>query len=170
MLKVKVENPAALHFILQDDIYLLNADKDLYYSAILPPPEIKTEQPVFNYLGLNKKNFLILVHYPGHQFILDTHQTALESVLNRKSHALDDVAILNMHNYTGAELNHLLTYFEPKTMLILGQKAIPAGLDKPVFNTTANAGAYNLLYTFSFDEMMSSNENKKAFWDQVKTL
>ena len=170
MLKVKVENPAALHFILQDDIYLLNADKVLQHSAVIPPPETKTEQPVFNYLGLNKKNFLILVHYPGHQFILDIHQTALESVLNRKSHAIDDVAILNMHNHADTKLNQLLTYFEPKTLLILGQNAIPAGLDKPVFNTPVNTGPYNLLHTFSFDEMMSSNENKKAFWDQVKTL
>jgi hypothetical protein len=29
---------------------------------------------------------------------------------------------------------------------------------------------YMALYSFSFDEMMSSNDNKKAFWEQMKTL
>jgi hypothetical protein len=31
-------------------------------------------------------------------------------------------------------------------------------------------GSCMVLYSFSFDGMMSSNENKKAFWDQMKTL
>jgi hypothetical protein len=28
----------------------------------------------------------------------------------------------------------------------------------------------NTLFTFSFDEMMNSNDNKKAFWEQMKQL
>ena len=56
---MKVEDTNALRFILEDEIYLLNADKSLYASPPKSQPEIETQQPVFNYLGSNKKNFLV---------------------------------------------------------------------------------------------------------------
>ncbi|PWK71480.1 hypothetical protein LX99_04504 [Mucilaginibacter oryzae] len=40
---MKVENPAALRFILEDELYLLNADKALYEKAVEPVP---AETPV----------------------------------------------------------------------------------------------------------------------------
>ena len=170
MLKVKVENPAALRFILQDDIYLLDEDKQAYLIAPVALPEIKTEPVVFNYTGHNKKNFLIVVHYPETEVMADAHQVALESVLSRKNHTLDDVAILNLHRYPGTSMQQLADRFKPQTLLLLGKAAIPAGLTEPGFNTPVNHEGINLLYTYSFDEMMGSNDNKKAFWEKVKTL
>ena len=90
--KVKVENPVALRFILQDELYLLGADKTLYEKKAIPDhvieapipevkaqvvdpiieeplPEVKTQAINFNYLGQNLKGFLILVHYPDLEFI-----------------------------------------------------------------------------------------------------
>src|ERR1700748_1513368 len=97
---MKVEYPNALRFILQDDIYFLEEDKFNYnqpgnYPEPAPEPIVETEKVNFNYLGFNKKNFLILVNYPGHEFMADEHVSALESVLNRINHTRDDVAILN---------------------------------------------------------------------------
>ncbi|MFI5158222.1 MAG: hypothetical protein ACHQF4_05110, partial [Sphingobacteriales bacterium] len=90
---MKTENSAALHFILQDDIFLLNQDRDAYNSPALPaehavsdpePVVVVEAKPVeFNYLGGNKKNFLITVHYPGIDFMADAHLTALQNTLKR---------------------------------------------------------------------------------------
>ncbi|MGZ3944568.1 MAG: hypothetical protein ACXVJB_06475, partial [Mucilaginibacter sp.] len=70
---MKVEDTHALRFILQDELYLLDEDKGLYSSAPIQQPEIQTQQPVFNYLGLNKKNFLVLVSYAEYEFMKDEH-------------------------------------------------------------------------------------------------
>jgi len=93
---VKVEDTNALRFILQDEIYLLSEDKSLYSGTSKSQPEIQTPQPVFNYLGANKKNFFILVSYDEHEFIKDEHLTALEAVLGRIGYSREDVAIFNL--------------------------------------------------------------------------
>jgi hypothetical protein len=181
--KLKVEDPIALRFILPDELYLLNQDKDFYSTRPDSPynygdkdlndkplPEIKTPQANFNYLGTNKKNFLILVSYPEHGFMPDSHLTALESVLSRKGHSRDDVAILDIAKHAAADYDQISAYFKPQTLVLLGKDSIPTGMEQPRFNLPENRGELNLLYTFSFDEMMANNGNKKAFWDQIKTL
>lgn len=171
---MKVEDPQALRFILEDDIYLLNEDKLNYNnpsvsSTHTPQPEIETPEINFNYLGTNKKNFLILTNYPAHDFIADDHLTALESVLGRKSHSRDDVAILNIAK-NASEYAILIDYFKPQTLLILGRESVPAGIGQPKFNQLEKLDGLTILCTFSFNDMMTNTENKKAFWEQVKTL
>lgn len=214
---MKVENPAAFRFIMQDDVYLLNADKQLLAPAaetspvtIEPPatpvvtappvtakaetpaipsiptlpvietrpetvtpaqpqPVVETQNPAFNYLGKNQKQFLVLVHYPAHPFMTDAHQTALESTLNRKGLGIDDVAILNVAQYPGIAFKQIKSYFLPTRVLALGKEALPPGLPLKL-NSVQTSGPITALFTFSFEEMMSSNENKKAFWEQVKNF
>ena len=178
IVKLKVEDSIALRFIFQDDLYLLDKDKNSYSyrpdsdqdQAPKPQLEIKTPQVNFNYLGANKKNLLILVNYTGHEFMQDTHLTALESVLTRKGHNRDDIAILNMAKYEAIGHEQIAAYFKPQTLIILGQASIPTGLEQPQFNRPESRDSLTLLYTFSFDEMMDNNDNKKAFWEQMKTL
>jgi hypothetical protein len=169
LLKVKVEQPNALRFILQDDLYLLEEDKLSYNSVPALQPKIETPQQNFNYLGANKKNFLILAYYPDHEFIHADHLTALESVLTRIGHHRDDVAILNIAKIA-TEYESLAAHFNPKTLLILGEASLVPGIKPPPFNQRQSNDGLNILYTFSFDAMMSSTDNKKAFWEQMKTL
>ncbi len=166
---MRVEYPNALRFILQDDIYLLEEDKHDNNHIPKPQPEIETQPLNFNYSGSNKKNFLILVNYPEHEFIAGDHLTALESVLGRKGHTRDDVAIFNTAKQT-AEYGSLIAYFKPQTLLILGKESIPSGIKELRFNLFEKQDGLNILYTFSFNEMMTSTDNKKAFWNQMKTL
>jgi len=173
---VKVESGQALRFILQDEIYLLNEDKLNYVKpdnqqtlTPQPQPETVTPKPVFNYLGANKKRFLVLTHYADHDFIADDHLAALEAVLGRKNHTREDVAILNLVK-NKSEFADLLAHFKPQTILILGQQSIPAGINQPKFNQIEKRDNITLLYTFAFDAMMNNVDNKKAFWEQVKSL
>jgi hypothetical protein len=188
---MKVENPAALRFILQDEIYLLSSDKALYSAdtisvqatlqpaaeekplAVEPAPQLpvpKTLPPVFNYLGGHKKNFLVIVHYPDLEFIDDKHLTALQSIIGRLQLTLDDIAILNRAMYPDATFTDLHTFFEPKKLLLLGADAMPAGILPLTLNKLTPVNNYNALYSYSFAEMMDNNEMKKAFWEQMKQL
>ena len=133
---MKIEAPNALRFIFQDEIYLLDEDKSSYNTVSVPEPapEIKTPEPVFNYMGANKKNFLVLVSYTVHEFIADDHLTALESVLGRKGYNREDVAIFNIAK-NPVEFELISGHFSPKILLILGKEAMPAGLEEVYFST-----------------------------------
>ena len=167
---MKVEDTHALRFILQDELYLLDEDKSLYSSAPIWQPEIQTQQPVFNYLGSNKKNFLVLVSYDEYEFMKDEHLAALESVLGRMGYTRDDVTILNLAKAGEATLLEVTAYFDPKTTVILGERSVPAGATDLKFNHIETSGDMKVLYTFSFDEMMADVNNKKVFWEQMKSL
>lgn len=166
---MRVEDPNALRFILQDEIYLLDEDKASYQTISKPQPEIETTPPVFNYLGSNKKHFLIIVNYPEHDFMPDEHLAALDSVLGRKGNGRDDIAILNIAK-NRSDFALITAHFTPKTLLILGQDLEIANLNMPSFNKCADQDGINMLATFGFSEMMTNTENKKAFWEKVKSL
>ena len=200
---MKTENPAALRFIIDDDLYLLNSDKISTDAAatVLPDPTPKliytpkpiaadltpqpaeipepiaanststeTALPVFKYLGSNKKHFLIVVHYTDAEFIDNAHLTALQNILKRKELELDDVAIFNLAPYTNATHNLLTDFFKPEKLLVMGKNALPVNIAPLVINQPKQLDNLMALYSFSFDEMMSSNDHKKAFWDQMKNL
>ena len=182
---MRIENPAALRFIIDDDLYLLNKDKAVASAPSKSPPPIggetshlpaqepgnaETAVVEFKYMGGNKKNFLIVVHYADNEFMDDAHLTALENILKRMELYMDDVAILNMANHNAITLEEATNYFSPKKILLMGQKALPKNMTVPVLNQPKQLENSRVLYSFSFDEMMSSNENKRVFWEQMKTL
>lgn len=166
---MKIENPDALHFIMQEDIYLLPADKT-EQSAAIASPVLTTEINDLNYLGGYKKGFLIVANYANEKYIAADHVVALESILKRKEYSLDDVAIFNKFTYPDVDFLHVQAYFNPQKLLLLGKNALPANLPTLTFNQPQKINGYPALYTFSFDEMMDNTPNKKAFWDQVKNL
>ncbi|RYE18381.1 MAG: hypothetical protein EOP51_22080 [Sphingobacteriales bacterium] len=175
---MKVENPAAFCFIMQDDIYLLNADKQLLnqpQSEIAVPvnesePVIETQKPAINYFGKNLKYFVVLVFYPAQDVMNDGHFTALQSTLQRIGLSIDDIAIVNLAITPDVLLEEITAQLSPQKILILGKDAVPAGSTAMPFNVRQTAGNIAFLHTFSFGEMMTSNENKKAFWEQVKNF
>lgn len=193
---MKIENPAALRFIIQDDVYLLQTDKKHAGEKSAPEPAVETasvnlnllqtdknhtgENPVaepvvepvalnLNYLGKHKKNFLVVVHYPEHEFIANDHLTALENILKRKDYSIDDVAVFNIAK-NKVDFDELTAHFNPQKLLLLGKNAIPEKMAAPVLNQSMALANCIALYSFSFDEMMSNVEYKKIFWDQMKNL
>jgi hypothetical protein len=164
---VKVEDPAAFRFIINEDIYLLPEDKELQSKKVVK--EAESVPFSFNYEGKYKKKFLILTHYADHEAIYGPHFTALEAILSRKGYQPDDVAILNMAR-NEADINAITEHFIPEKLLILGQKAVPVGMPVPEFNRSQLIASCNTLLSFCFEDMMESTDNKRAFWEQMKNL
>ncbi|SCW77961.1 hypothetical protein [Mucilaginibacter sp. NFR10] len=197
---MKVENPAAFRFLLEDELYLLNADKMLYdkitesepaaavplppvtenakpapvtiIPSLTPEPQVVIKTPVdeFKYLGKNLKNFLVLTWYKNAGFIIAEHLTALENILKRKELSPDDVAIFNLANYSETKFSQLKTFFKPTKVLVLGGDALPQDIKVLKPNKPVTSNGITVLYSYSFDEMMDNVEYKKTFWELVKTL
>ena len=166
---MKIENPAALRFIMQDDIYLLPADKGEQLTSTIQPV-VETELTGFNYLGEHKKNFLVVVYYTNEEFMAAAHINALQNILKRKDYSLDDVAIFNRFTYPEVDFEQMQAFFNPQKMLLLGKNALPSNAPSLTFNLPIKVNGYDALYTFSFDEMMDNTANKITFWDQMKNL
>ena len=166
---MKIENPAALRFVMQEDIYFLPADKT-EQPVVIEQPVLTTQITDLNYLGKYKKGFLIVANYANEEYMAADHIAALENILKRKDYGMDDVAIFNRFTYPDVNFEQVQTYFNPQKLLLLGKDALPANLQQLAFNQPQKINEYAALYTFSFDEMMDNTPNKKAFWDQVKNL
>jgi hypothetical protein len=206
---VNIDNPAALHFIMQDDIFLLNSEKELFKErvfeevavavagdepeatvavavagdkpevvvaeavlekTIVEEPVVTHTKPVIRYKGSNSNGFVILVHYPLLEFMHDAHSTALENTLKRLGFELNAAAVVNMAQHTSVFFDELLGELQPQKLILMGSNALPQGIASISLNKVQSLGNSMALYTFSFDEMMDSNENKKAFWEQMKAL
>jgi hypothetical protein len=169
---MNIENPLAYSFILQDDVYLLNADKQSLrkneQTLPEPIPVEETPKPVFKYLGGHKKQYLIIAHYPETDFIAAPHLAALESTLKRLGTELDDTAIFNLANYPEAEFQQIIDFFKPQKMLILGNYALPPAMRAVDQNKPQPVSSIRTLFTYSFKEMMDNTENKKEFWEAMK--
>jgi hypothetical protein len=198
IVKVKTDTPLAqLRYFLQDELYLLKADKDIYRNAetpqhvaaepavaaattevpaaatatpTTPPVTEQTPATTFKYLGSNQKSFLVLTHYPAEQFIAEAHLTALLNTITRLNFSQDDVAIVNLSAYPGVSWSQLADFFKPAKLLVLGTAALPAQMPNLPQNQVQQLDACQALYTFSFDEMMGNKENTKVFWNQIKTF
>jgi len=197
---VNIDNPAALHFIMQDDIFLLKSEKELYgkvavAEAVAVPVAAPTETPAtapvaakapepaspsvqqpvkhtpaIKYKGNNKNGYVILVHYPAVEWMHDAHLTALENTLKRKGIEPADVAIINMATHSEVAYGEFTAQLKPKKLLLMGREALPVGIAPVELNNLHRLPDCTMLYTFSFGEMMDSNENKKIFWEQMKVL
>jgi hypothetical protein len=167
---MQIENPLAYSFIMQDEVYLLNKDKAAYAAETgSATPEIPAASNI-SYLGKNKNNLLVIVHYPASEFIEATHLAALENILKRLGQAIDDAAILNNAKYPDETFISLTEFFKPGKLLILGKKALPPDARPLSLNKPEIVNGCNTLFSYSFDEMMDNNEYKKAFWEQMKQL
>lgn len=133
-------------------------------------PAISAPAATLNYTGGFGRKFLIVVHYPEHENMDATHQAALESTIKRRDLSMDDIAIFNLGKFPATELKEVGRVFKPQKMLLLGKESLPAGLAEPIFNQVTKLGKCDLLYSYSFGEMMGNKDKIKAFWEQVKVL
>lgn len=191
---MNIDNPAALHFIMQDDIFLLKREREQYAERAVaeavamhatentetPVAEAKPITPVLQqpakqapgikYRGTNKSGYVILVHYPAFEWMHDAHLTALENTLKRKGIDPSDVAIINMALHGNLHYEEITTQLKPQKLLLMGKEALPVSIAAVTPNQLQQLPGCTALYTFSFGEMMDSNENKKIFWEQMKVL
>lgn len=198
---MNIDNPAALHFIMQDDIFLLKSERELFGKEAVaeavaahaenksqapvveqtPPPKVTEpvspvlqqpvkQLPVIKYRGNNKSGYVVLVHYPSAEWMHEAHLTALENTFKRKGIEPAEIAIINMATQSDITFELFTEQLQPKKLLLMGKESLPPGIAAVKFNQLHQLADCTALYTFSFGEMMDSNENKKIFWEQMKVL
>jgi hypothetical protein len=167
------EQAAALQILMNEDLYLTANDlvwKEKPAETVLveePVSEIlKEPKPTFNFIGKNLKNFLILTD----QQLNENQLKALENTLARKQMTFDEVAVVDFSAYPTTKFEEVHAFFMLQKLVCFGLKPANLGLEEVTLNKIHQEADYQILYTFSFNEMLGNKEKTKAFWEAMKTL
>ncbi|MGI4729182.1 MAG: hypothetical protein ACRYGB_11475 [Janthinobacterium lividum] len=164
------ENATALRILMNDDLYLSQADLFLENTIpVLAEPEPILSEPAapeIQFLGKNQQHFLILTNAP----IQENHLKALESTLLRKQLTLDDVALLDFSVQNTLTFQQLDASFMPQKLVLFGLKPETLDLAEVEFNQVKSVDHMQVLHTYSFEEMLGNKEKTKAFWEPMKNL
>lgn len=169
---MKAEHPNALRLLMQDDLYLIAQEADTItqnpgidaIEAPIPQPE----NLIFKHAGNNNTHFLVIVNTSGHDFLEGAHLKALHSSLERKGLKPEDIALLNINPYPDAIKEWLISFFNPEKIWFAGVDPGSLGWKTMSINTVSTDENLQLLYSYSFSEMVGNKEKIKAFWDQMK--
>jgi hypothetical protein len=170
------EQATALRILMNDDLYLTTEDRWQETVPIPvtlveePAPIISTQKPIvipaFKYIGKNLKKFLVLTN----EVIQENHLKALENTLLRKQMSLDDVAVVDYSAYNAFNFEQLNAFFMAQKIVCFGLKPEMLGLQEVIINQINTYPDYQILYTYSFSEMLGDKEKTKAFWEPMKIL
>ncbi len=157
---------------------------EIYARVLVEPGDIKNQSepdlaesgsPVARspYLGQNRKNILVIVYYPGEEFLPAKQLEFLTSILKACHLILDDIAIVNPKEQKG--LSGILTEFNPGSVLSFGSKHMFTSLikDPEYFNITASGGM-KIIFAPELEWLSQKNNEAKdhrfALWQSLKQL
>ncbi|MVN21658.1 hypothetical protein [Mucilaginibacter arboris] len=167
------KHATALRILMNEDLYLTREDflAKKHTTSEAFPIETVTEAeiipiPEFAFSGKNLKNFLILTDTA----LQENHLKALESTLLRKQMGLDDVSIVDFSAYPNATFDQLNASFMPQKLVCFGLKPETIGLPETELNQISTFNNCQILYTYSFNNMLGDKEKTKAFWEPMKLL
>lgn len=132
--------------------------------------QLPADQP-FKFLGGNKKNVLVVVHYPEAAHLPDRQLTFLTRLLAACHLHLGDVAILNFFHHNASEFNSIISFFKPKSVLLFGTE--PATFGTPLLFPAYQVQAYQeavYLFTPALGELENDKLQKSKLWVCLKKI
>ncbi len=131
----------------------------------------KAEEAEWKHLGNNRKNILVIVNSDNAVHLPDDELELLTSMLTACKLSLDDVAIINLYNYSEASYKKLIDFFRSKIVLLFGIEPAAFGLpiNFPHFQLQAFANN-TFLYSPSLKDLGNDKVIKSKLWVCLKRL
>lgn len=165
MSEMKASDPVALQYLMTDDIYLINEETIPQVSE-----DTAANSPVFNYLGENNKFMLLLIREDSHPNLRSNELEALANILGAKRMSLKDVAIVNQRMYNTSSWKEFKAYFACSSIVLFGIDPTEIKIRTLPRNAITDFEGMQVLFTYSFAEMLSNVDKKREFWNQMKKL
>ncbi len=162
--KLITHDPYALSLFMTETIFAVGEA-----PGPAPSAEEAGVAPPLPALGSNARHFVFVVNEPAFPFMVPAELESLKKMLAASSMSMDDVAVVNI---AGADLSdgQLQRLFQPAYLVLLGVQPQQAGLPEVPVNEPTGWQGIQLLYTYSFGEIMERTEKKRLFWECFKTL
>lgn len=157
---------------------------DMYHSSLIESDEKPVDKltddlaenkparaPVWNWLGENKKNILVIVSYPDAVHLPDNDLSLLTGILGACKLSLGDVAVFNHHQLRKESYKELLAFFKSKIVLLFAVEPASFGLPMsfPHFQIQPFAGN-SFLFSPSLKELENDKILKSKLWVCLKRL
>lgn len=162
---MKASDPAALQYLMTEDIYLIG-EEELAKTSL----NSQESNPTFNYLGENNKFMLLLIQEDSHPNLRSNELEALANILGAKRMSIKDVAIVNQRKYTASSWKEFKDYFGCRSIVLFGVDPPELKIRPLPKNVITDYEGMQVLFTYSFAEMLSSVDKKREFWNQMKKL
>lgn len=138
-------------------------------SGEAPPAEPAT--PDWKSLGGNKKNILVVVHYPQDLHLPDPSFQFLSQLLNACKFTPNDVAIVNRHNYPGLDYKAITDHFRSSQVLLFGTTTAAFGLpfEIPQYQVQQFDGL-TVVHAPALHELKEDKPAKTQLWASLKKM
>ncbi len=150
---------------------------DLYAKADALPKQQQTEVndgpdniPSFDYLGENKKYFLILVDDEKQKILSKNDLDLLTKILLAKKMELRDVAVVNVNKLTAINFEQLREFFSNNKLILFGINPAVIGLNEIGANQVVLKDNTKILATYSLPELSNDKEKKAALWAVLQSF
>ena len=157
---------------------------DLYKNVLVGQPvattpslidDIAREEPAqqknWKWLGENKRQVLVLVHYENAVHLPDQPLQFLTAMLGACKLNLGDIAIVNRQHQPAQNYKEYIEKFEPRIALLFGIEPADFGLPMnfPSFQIQAFAGC-SFLQGPTLDELENDKVLKSKMWVSLRRL
>lgn len=138
-------------------------------------PKAASEAPgqaeTYRYLGENKRQVLVLVYYPGEEYLPEAEKAYLEKILAAAGLRPDDIALLNYARYKEHRFPALKRFFNFRHLLLFG--ITPGRLDIPAavsLYCTADTEGARILAADSPETLRPDTQKRRLLWAELQKL
>ncbi len=139
------------------------------------PKEIKelpgSAAAEWKFLGNNQNLVLVAVDYAGVTHLPDPQLEFLLQLLGACKLSLNDVALINIHNYTDIDYKGILTHFNTKIVLLFGLTPAQLGFpfNIPAYQVQAFAD-YTIIHSAPLHILQTDKSAKSQLWAGLKKI
>lgn len=169
---ITTSDPIALRYLITETIFDISEQPipGANQQRAMPEPVV-TQEPLFDFYGKNKRNYLFLTQEQHHKWMPPTALDAFTKTLTALRLTEEDIAILNMGAFTAPpSKDDILSFFNPKVLVSLGASLQWPELNSLPSESVANYNGITIFHTYTFDDMLVDAEKKRLFWTTIKNL
>jgi len=133
-------------------------------------PAVQEEKVMFNYLGKNQRQILILVNDAQNQVSTEQGRELLRKLVKAIELTANDFALVNFANHSSANFATLSTFFSSKIMFVFGVTPAALGLGDFPLNSLVHYESTRLIFSSDLHTLDGDPHAKKTLWGSLKQL
>lgn len=160
MSRLLTKNPIAIRQLMSEAIFSLPEEAEVLTNLVN-----EQEEPLI-FFGENHKNIVFFVRNSSFDYFSGEAEDAFLKTLSALKLTLNDVAVVNLEK-TNAVFENIKAHLSPKFCIYCeGEKAN----FEDAFNVFIEKKEMQVLYTHSFEEMLTATDKKRTFWNAIKEI
>ncbi len=171
MSRLLTQNPIALRFLMSETVFRSAVENRLAEKMSIDSikndlPLSDNIEPDFLFWGSNERNILFLTQNLEEDYFSIDAEDAFLKTLAALNLSLNDVAVFNRRK-VDESTDRICEVLNPKICIFCeGENES----NKANFNKISTVEGVACLYTFSFEEMLTDTNKKRAFWNAIKGI